>query len=63
MNDCKVGEDVDGRVEGRVSVEVLVGGMVGVFVEGFATLVFPSARDSERPPKMRATEARAIKMP
>jgi hypothetical protein len=35
----------------------------GGMAEGIVLLMFPSARDNERPPKRRPKEARAIKIP
>jgi hypothetical protein len=52
-NGCQVGEEVGEEVGGKVAV----GAGASVVV------IFPSARDSERPPKRRPTEARAIMIP
>jgi hypothetical protein len=47
MHGCRAGEEVGGKVREGV---------------GFV-VILPSARDSERPPRIKPMEARAIKIP
>ena len=51
VNACQVGEAVGIKVR------------VGVAVEVEVALLFPSARDNEKPPRSKPIEARAMKIP